>query len=439
MKKKGIAILIVVILVAVIGVLVWQLYFISPEVEVENNVEIIEEPPTLEYGIPIDSFNIEEGVVKSGQVLSQLFASHGATAASISQLSLLKKEDFDFRTIRAGHSYKAFRTLDSLSTLSYFVYEQSPIKYAIFHLEDTLRIEYGEKPLTVERKLSEAIISTSLWNAVADSGITRTLSLDLSDIYAWSVDFFGLQKGDNFTAIYDERFVNDSVSMGTDHIYAARFNHAKKDYYAFYFVQDSIGSYFDEQGNSLKKAFLKAPLKFSRISSHFTHARKHPILKIVRPHTGVDYAAPAGTPVMSIGDGTVIEKKFTRGGGNTVKIKHNSIYTSAYLHLKGYGNGIAVGSRVSQGQVIGYVGSTGLSTGPHLDFRVWKSGTPINPLTMESPPVEPVKEENKAAYDSLVNLWMARLNREVDFIDKETFTHPFVPIEIELPEKSAVE
>ncbi len=435
MKKKSIILLAAAIVAIVAGVAVWQLCFNTPKEEVVEPIVIIEEPIILEYGIPIDSFDITDGVIKQGQVLSQIFASHGATASNISQLSLLTREDFDFRTIRAGNGYKVFCLPDSTQTLCYFVYEQSPVKYAIFHLRDTFKIEYGEKPLTVERKLSEATINTSLWNAVADSGINRTLSLDLSDVYAWSIDFFGLQKGDNFTAIYDERFVNDTVTMGIDHIYAARFNHAKKDYYAFYFVQDSIGSYFDEQGNSLKKAFLKAPLKFSRISSHFTYARKHPILKIVRPHTGVDYAAPAGTPVMSIGDGTVVEKRYTSGGGNTVKIKHNSIYTSAYLHLQGYGKGIAVGSRVSQGQVIGYVGSTGLSTGPHLDFRVWKGGSPINPLTMESPPVEPVKEENRAAYDSLVNVWTTRLNREIDFKDKETFTHPIFPtIEIELPE-----
>ncbi|MDR0661620.1 MAG: peptidoglycan DD-metalloendopeptidase family protein [Prevotellaceae bacterium] len=438
MKKKSIIAIVVVALVAIIGVLIWKFYPITEKVKVEEAAVIIEELPILEYGIPIDSFDVEDGVIKQGQVLSQLFSNHGASAANITQLSLLTKDDFDFRTIKAGHTYKAFRSLDSTRALKYFAYEISPIEYAVFHLNDTFKIEYGAKPLTVERKLSEAAITTSLWNAVAEKGITRTLSLDLSDIYAWSIDFFGLQKGDNFTAIYDERFVNDSVSMGVDHIYAARFNHSGKDYYAFYFVQDSIGSYFDEQGNSLKKAFLKAPLKFSRISSHFTHARKHPILKIVRPHTGVDYAAPAGTPVMTIGDGAVIEKKYTSGGGNTVKIKHNSIYTTAYLHLQGYAKGINVGTRVSQGQVIGYVGSTGLSTGPHLDFRVWKSGSPINPLTMKSPPVEPVKEENRAAYDSLVNIWVARLNKEEDFNDKEAFVHPLLPIEVKLPnEKSA--
>ena len=161
--------------------------------------------------------------------------------------------------------------------------------------------------------------------------------------------------------------------------------------------------YFDADGKSLKKAFLKAPLNYKRISSRFTYARKHPIYKVVRPHTGVDYAAPAGTPVVSIGDGTVIFKAYKGGGGNTVKIRHNSSYTTAYLHLQGYAKGLQVGQHVRQGEVIGYVGSTGSSTGPHLDFRVWKDGTPVDPLKMISPPSEPVSKNYQAEFDSLVN------------------------------------
>jgi murein DD-endopeptidase MepM/ murein hydrolase activator NlpD len=226
------------------------------------------------------------------------------------------------------------------------------------------------------------------------------LALNLSDIFAWTVDFFGLQKGDRFMVVYDEVYI-DTTFVEIGRIHAAGFISGKNVSHAFYFVQDSIGSYWDASGNSLKRAFLKAPLKFSRISSHFSYARKHPILRIVRPHTGVDYAAPAGTPVMSIGDGTVIAKGFNGGGGHTVKIRHNSVYTTAYLHLSKYGEGVNVGSRVSQGQVIGYVGSTGTSTGPHLDFRVWMNGKPINPLTVESPPVEPIRESNKAMFDSI--------------------------------------
>jgi murein DD-endopeptidase MepM/ murein hydrolase activator NlpD len=237
------------------------------------------------------------------------------------------------------------------------------------------------------------------------------LALELSEIYAWTIDFFGLQKGDSIRVYYDEQYV-DSTRVGIGRIYAADFYHGRKWLEAFYFEAGDVHSYFDGDGKSLRKAFLKAPLNYKRISSHFTYARKHPIYKTVRPHTGVDYAAPAGTPVVSIGDGVVIEKGYKGGGGNTVKIKHNSTYTTAYLHLQKYGPGIAVGTRVSQGQVIGYVGSTGASTGPHLDFRVWKNGTPVDPLKMESPPVEPVPTKYRPEFDSIVTIMRGELIKQ---------------------------
>jgi murein DD-endopeptidase MepM/ murein hydrolase activator NlpD len=223
------------------------------------------------------------------------------------------------------------------------------------------------------------------------------LALRLSDIYAWSVDFFGLRKGDSFKVLYEELYVGDQFfDIGT--IHSAVFRHAGKDYDAFRFIQDQIPQYWNEKGENLKKAFLKAPLSFTRISSGFSYARRHPVTRVVRPHTGIDYAAPTGTPVMSIGDGVVTQRAYTRGGGNQVKIRHNSTYTTAYLHLSRFAKGLSVGKRVRQGEVIGYVGSTGLSTGPHLDFRVWKNGSPINPLRMESPPADPLKEENKELF-----------------------------------------
>jgi len=233
------------------------------------------------------------------------------------------------------------------------------------------------------------------------------LALELSDIFAWTIDFFAIQKGDRFRVIYDEQFV-DSTSIGIGEIYAVQFDHYSEPNYAFRFLQDDRYDYFDEKGTSLRKAFLKAPLKFSRISSRFSSGRMHPVLRIRRPHHGVDYAAPKGTPVMSIGDGTVVAKAYQKGGGgNYLKIKHNSVYTTTYMHLSGYAKGIASGSRVKQGQVIGYVGATGLATGPHLDFRVAKNGSLVDPLKVKAPPVEPVKEENMARYnqvkDSLLN------------------------------------
>ena len=237
------------------------------------------------------------------------------------------------------------------------------------------------------------------------------LAVELSDIYAWAIDFFGIQKGDQFKVIYEEQFV-DSQSIGISEIYAAVFTHNGHDFEAYNFEQDSTESYFDNEGNSLRKAFLKAPLRYSRISSRFSHSRMHPVLKIRRPHHGIDYAAPTGTPVVSIGDGKIIKKGYQkRGGGRYVKVKHNSVYTTVYMHFSKFAKGISVGSFVKQGQTIGYVGSSGLATGPHLDFRVYKNGSAINPLRMESPPVEPVADDNKARFEKVVSEFKAEFEQ----------------------------
>ena len=359
-----------------------------------------------EYGIPVDSFRIESGTVKSGETLGALLQKSGAPANCLRELSRIPRDTFDVRSIRPGKEYLAFYTADS--TLEYFVYQQSRVQSVVFHLRDSLHVEKQQKEIRNVRRTADATIETSLWNAFAGHGINPALALELSEIYQWTVDFFGLQRGDRFRAVYDEQYV-DTAGIGIGRIYAASYTHGGETLYAYYFDEADTRGYFDASGKSLRKAFLKAPLNYKRISSTFTYARKHPIYKTVRPHTGVDYAAPMGTPVVALGDGTVIEKGYKGGGGNTVKIRHNSTYTTAYLHLSKYGKGIATGKRVQQGQVIGYVGSTGASTGPHLDFRVWKNGTPVNPLTLESPSVDPVPEDLKPKFDSIVTLYNKEL------------------------------
>jgi len=233
--------------------------------------------------------------------------------------------------------------------------------------------------------------------------------LQLSEIYAWTIDFFGLQNGDRFKVIYEEQYV-DSATLGIDRILAASFYSEGKIYYAIPFKQDGKEDFFDEEGNSLRKAFLKAPLRFSHISSRFSNSRYHPILKIRRPHHGVDYAAPTGTPVHAIGDGKVIAKGYNGQSGNRVKIRHNSIYTTAYSHLSRYGKGIHVGAMVKQGQVIGYVGKTGLATGPHLDFRFYKYGKPVDPLKVKAPSVSPINGQNRSTYNQVSKIMIDLLH-----------------------------
>ena len=264
------------------------------------------------------------------------------------------------------------------------------------------------------------MINSSLWGAIMEQELPYALAAELEEIYQWTVDFFGIQKGDSFTVIYDERFIDDSVSVGIGRIWGAKFVQSGKEFYAIPYRQGGKIQYWEADGGSLRKQMLKAPLKYSRISSRFTYARKHPIYKVYRPHTGVDYAAPKGTPVHAVADGVVIFKGWGGGGGNTLKIKHPGNLQTGYLHLSGYAKGISKGTRVSQGQLIGYVGSTGASTGPHLDYRVWKNGTPIDPLKIPSEPAEPISKENRAGFEFVRNRIMAELNGDVKPEDRIT-------------------
>jgi murein DD-endopeptidase MepM/ murein hydrolase activator NlpD len=373
----------------------------------KNNEQQAQEPVVrYEYGLPVDSFRIDTCKVKEGETLGGIMNRLGATRAQITGITLMPRSEFDVRTIRPGKTYYALYQTDTagIEMLQYYIYLPSIREAVVLHLTDSMHVERYEKEVTHMNRAAEVVIESSLWNAMAGNGLPTDLALELSDIYAWTIDFFGLQKGDSIRVYYDEQYV-DTTRIGIGRIYAAQFYHARKWQEAYWFEEGKIGNYFDEEGNSLRKTFLKAPLNYKRISSGFTYARKHPIYKVVRPHTGVDYAAPMGTPVVSIGDGVVTMKEYKGGGGHTVKIKHNSTYTTAYLHLSKYAKGLAVGKHVKQGEVIGYVGSSGSSTGPHLDFRVWKNGSPIDPLKMQSPPAEPIPAQYKDTFATVVNTY----------------------------------
>lgn len=380
-----------------------------------NHSEQSAEEPSVRYewGLPVDSFRIDTCVVKGGETLGGIIKRLGATRQQITGITLMPRSEFDVRSIRPGKTYYALFQTDTAGVehLHYYVYQPNIREAVVLHLTDSMHVEHYEKPITHRNRAAEVVIESSLWNAMAGNGLPTELALELSDIYAWTIDFFGLQKGDSIRVYYDEQYV-DSVRIGIGRIYAADFYHGRQWQSAFWFEHENISNYFDAEGNSLRKTFLKAPLNYKRISSGFTYARKHPIYKVVRPHTGVDYAAPMGTPVVSIGDGVVTMKQYKGGGGHTVKIKHNSTYTTAYLHLSKYAKGLAVGQHVKQGQVIGYVGSSGSSTGPHLDFRVWKNGTPINPLTMQSPPADPIPTQYKDTFATVVSTYRQLLKNE---------------------------
>lgn len=408
---------VVLVLIVTLGISYFYYYQYLPKSEpiaIPDSIPTPQEIVKL-YGIPVDSFTVEFDVVKPNQMLLNILSNYTLPEGAISKLLTTPQKNFDFRKIRAGNRYAVFLEKDSLKTLRYFVYEHTPVEFVLFSFFDSVTVEVGEKDLVLKRNIAVGSIHTSLWDAMIENGLNPILANELSEIYAWSIDFFGLQPADSFCIVYDEQYV-DSVPIGLGEIHAAYFRHAEHDFYAIPFVQDSVESYFDIEGNSLRKTFLKAPLRFSRISSRFSNSRLHPVLKIRRPHHGVDYAAPYGTPVQAIGDGKIIEAKrgYNNGGGNMIKIRHNSVYTTAYLHLSGFASGIRTGVYVKQGDVIGYVGATGLATGPHLDFRFYMNGRPIDPLKVEAPPVEPVREENLAAFDSVKTVTLNLLNLATD-------------------------
>ena len=353
-------------------------------------------------GFQTDTLEIKDGLVSSGATFTSLMVGLGMSPDEAYRLFTACDSIFDVKKLRAGNGYQAYYTADSLGRkLHYLVYNDDRIHQTVFKCFDSLAVWKYSKPVEYVRKTADVTINTSLWNDMIAAGASPDLIIKLSDIYAWTVDFFGLQKDDRFRCIYGETLCEGSV-ISVDTVYFSIFNRGDKELNAIMFDQGDKGNlYWNESGESLRKAFLKAPLHFTRISSGFSYARKHPVTGQVKAHTAVDYAAPTGTPVMSIGDGTVIEKGYKGAGGNTVKIRHNSVYTTAYLHLSKYAAGLKVGQRVRQGEVIGYVGMTGTATGPHLDFRVWRNGSPINPLNLESPSEEPIKPENLAALDSV--------------------------------------
>ena len=378
----------------------------------EDLVVHVPEPKML-YGLKADSFHIEESTVMRNQNLSDILIDRGVSAQSVDQLAKNSVSVFDVRKMRAGNRYTMFYSTDANRRPLYLAYENNNVDYYLYALTGSLTVSAGKHVVTSKRQTASGVITSSLWNAMKESNISPLLAVQLSDIYAWTIDFFAIQKGDKFTVIFDEDFVNGE-SIGIGKIYSASFNQGGTEFYAIRFTQEDGDSFFDQKGNSLRKSFLKAPLKFSHISSRFSNNRMHPVLRIVRPHHGVDYAAATGTPVYTIGDGVVIQKSYQpAGGGNYVKIKHNSVYTTSYMHLSKFAAGLRAGLHVRQGEVIGYVGATGLASGPHLDFRVYMDGTPIDPLTVKSPPAEPVKPANLAKFNLLRDSVVQLLNVKI--------------------------
>jgi murein DD-endopeptidase MepM/ murein hydrolase activator NlpD len=365
----------------------------------DGNVELpVIEPVENAYGFVDNSLIHKSGIVNKNETLSDILDPYHIENSNIAEIAQISSEVFNVRKIRPGKSYHLFLAEDSLSTLKYFVYEKDPIQFVIYDFCDSVEVRNGEKEVTIVKDYMSAEINSSLYVALLENDVTIELAVKLSKIFAWQIDFYRLQKGDKFKVIYEKRYI-DNKMVGIGKILGAYFYSYKKEYYAIPFVQDDVYQYFDENGNSLRKEFLKTPIEFARITSRYSSRRFHPVLKTYRPHAGIDYGAPTGTPIRTVGDGKVVTVAYTRSNGRYVKIRHNSVYTTMYLHMSRFGKGIKKGAKVKQGQIIGFVGSTGLATGPHLHFNFLLNGSLVDPLKIEIPPSHPVKKNLRDEYN----------------------------------------
>ena len=413
MKKQKIAI-IAIALAAIIGL---ALLLVpnrhsntdeQPQEALAQTDTIPAKPIVTKYGLPIEDFIVTYDTIKPKETLAEVLLGFGFSAQQIHDLTQCPDSIFDERKIRPGQACAMLYNPDS--TRRYFVYETSPKSYVTFDIANGLCATRHEKPTSWRSAEVAGRVNSSLWVAMESSGTSPQLAVLMSHIFGWSIDFFGIQEGDEFRLVYSREYV-DETPLNNYRIDAASFCASGNTVYAIPFTQGEEGElFYNIDGNSLEGAFLKAPLDFYRISSKFSNSRYHPVLKRYRAHHGVDYAAPTGTPVYAIGSGKVIKKGYqANGGGNYIKIRHNSTYTTTYMHLSKFAKGLKEGDFVKQKQIIGYVGSTGLSTGPHLDFRVHENGKPVNPLTIKSQPKMPISEANREAFTAVKDSLVKRL------------------------------
>ena len=364
---------------------------------------------TMRYGLPIDDYEVRYDTIRKNQTVSDVLFDFGFNNNQIYRLTQCNDSIFNVRKIRPGQVFALLSSRDAEQTPKYIIYEESPKSFITFDVADNFRATRQYK--TSEWRESEVAgrVNSSLWVAMEESGASPVLAVEMSNVFGWSIDFFGIQKGDEFRIIYAQEYVEDEP-LNNYKVIAASFCASKHLVYAIPFEQDGETLFYNTDGNSLEGAFLKAPLDYYRITSKFSNSRYHPVLKRNRAHHGVDYAAPVGTPVYSVASGKVIKMAYQKGGaGKYIKIRHNKTYTTSYMHLSGYAKGLKVGDHVKQKQVIGYVGSTGVSTGPHLDFRVFENGKPINPLTIKSQPKKPISKSNKEAFNAVSDSLVTRL------------------------------
>lgn len=367
--------------------------------------------PVLLFGMMVNDLHIVEDVVKRNQRFSDLLQGYHVPPHIQRQLSLLPRNLFDFRRISINKKYTLIAEHDSLKSVRALVYEPNPIDYYIFHLKDSMWVEACHRPVVTLEKEVAGVIGSSLYETIVNLGISHELTNRFVDIFAWQIDFQRLQRGDRFKLFYEEQQV-EGQPIGIGKILGIYFNHFNHSLYAIPFDQGGGLDYFDTEGKSLRKALLKYPIEFTRISSRYNLRRFHPIAKVLRAHRGTDFAAATGTPIRTVGDGIVLEASYNANNGNFVKVRHNGTYTTQYLHLSKIASGMRPGAKVRQGETIGFVGSTGLATGPHLCYRFWRNGVQVDALRVELPPSRPIEMEFISPFEEA----KVRIIRKLDLI-----------------------
>lgn len=387
------------------------------------------------YGFSEEDYHIEEHTLFPDQFLSDILTGYDVKIEKIFELENKAKDIFSVRNIRAGKKYAIIRK-DSCSTAESFVYEPDPFRYVVYNFKDSVDVQIVEREVSTSIETTSGIVQSSLWLSMKEQGLSPVLIEKMEDALAWSIDFYHIQDGDRYKLIFERKYI-DGKPVGIGRLKGAYYKNYDNEYYAIYYENEKYEGFYDLEGRPTKKGFLKSPVKASRISSSFSMSRLHPVLKKRRPHLGTDYAAPYGTPILAVANGVVTKAGYTKGNGKFVKVKHDKMYSTQYLHMQRFAKGISAGVHVKQGQTIGYVGSTGLATGPHVCFRFWKNGRQVNHLRENFPPPEPMPKEQ------LSNFFETRDNiiQKLDniFFKDEKPSSEVAPIsEIMKPERTVI-
>ncbi|RZJ64679.1 MAG: M23 family peptidase [Flavobacterium sp.] len=371
-----------------------------------------------EFGFTLNDFKVVNDTIESGDTFGKILGEQNFDVTAVHAITEKIKDTFDLRDIRVGKPFTLLQDKKAPNTLKVFIYQPDKMSYYVVDLRDSVVVYKKQRPVTIKRRTIAAAIDGSVSETLSKAGVDASLAHELSQIYAWSIDFFKIQKGDKFAVTINERYISDTIYAGLVNIDASYFEYKGKKIYAFPYKQDANSKradYYDEEGKVLKNMFLKAPLKFIHISSRFSKSRFHPVQMQWKAHNGTDYAAPSGTPIMTTASGVVERTGYTAGNGNYVKVKHNGTYSTQYLHMSKIL--VRQGQRVTQGDVIGRVGSTGLATGPHVCYRFWKNGVQVDALRQKLPNSEPMNKKHLPAFIA----HMTPLKKELDSISNIKF------------------